>query len=386
MADAGLRVTHVVFDLNGGGLESLVAAMVRRQAGTRISVSVISLSGREGRVGAAIAPLLDQYHVLRPWPGVSMLLPLGLTRAIHQTRADVVHLHSGSWFKGALAARLARVPGVVYTEHGREHNDPPLAQWIDRRAAALTDAVVPVSDRLAEYLERVVGIEAKRLHVIQNGVDTSVFAPGAPPAELRARLGIPDHALVVGSVGRLESVKAYSRLVEAVAALRAAPTGGRPVVGVIWGEGSERAVLESLIADRGLAGSFFLPGWTEDAVASHRLLDVFVLPSISEGASVSLMESMASGVTPVAMNVGASAEIVGPDLAGQVVPAGDQAALVRILEVTLQDDAHRRRAAELGRRRMVTSYSLDAMLGAYERLYRELAAPRTPPPARPTLR
>ena len=376
MAEARLRVTHVVFDLDGGGLESLVAEMARRQAGTSVAVSVISLSGRKGRLGAAIAPLLDQYHVLRPWSGVSMLLPLGLVRAIRRTRPDVVHLHSGSWYKGALAARLARVPGVVYTEHGREHNDPWLAQWIDRRAAALTDAVVAVSDRLARYLERVVGVGAARLRVIQNGVDTSVFTPGAAPAELRARVGIPSGALVVGGIGRLEPVKGYRRLIDTVAEIGALGTLSRPVVGVIWGDGSERAALEAHIVDRGLAGRFFLPGWTDDAAVSHRMLDVFVLPSISEGASVSLMESLASGVAPVVMNVGASAEIVGPGLAGQVVPAGDEAAFTAVLEATLRDEARRRHASELGRNQVVAHYGLDAMVGAYEQLYREVAVRR----------
>ena len=236
--------------------------------------------------------------------------------------------------------------------------------------------MVTVSDRLARYLEEVVGVGAKRLRVIQNGVDTAVFAPGAAPAELRARVGIPSGALVVGSIGRLEPVKAYTRLIDAVAELRASEAVGRPVVGAIWGDGSERAALETRIAGLGLAGSFFLPGWTENAAASHRMLDVFVLPSVSEGASVSLMESLASGVTPVVTDVGASAEIVGPDLAGQVVPPGDQAAFTTLLGATLRDEARRRHAGELGRRHVVARYSLDAMVGAYERLYREVAVSR----------
>jgi glycosyltransferase involved in cell wall biosynthesis len=370
-----MRVTHVVFDLNGGGFESLIAAMARCEAGTSVSVSVISLSGRQGRVGASLAPLLDQYLVLRPWPAVSMLLPLGLARAIRRTRADVVHLHSGCWYKGSLAARLAGA-SVVYTEHGREHHDPWLTQWLDRRAALRTDAVVAVSDRLARYLARVLSVPSSRLYTVQNGVDTSVFSPGPPSAALRGRLGISPDALIVGSIGRLEGVKAFSRLIDAVASLRSSDALRRPVVGVIWGEGAERAVLEARISVRGLTGLFHLPGWTDDAAECHRLLDVFALTSLSEGASVSLMESLASGVAPLVMNVGANAEVLGPELAAQVVPDGDEVAFRSALEATLADAARRRTAGDAGRRRVIGHYSLHTMVAEYERLYRQCARKR----------
>lgn len=369
-----LRVTHVVHDLNGGGLETLIASMVRVQAGSSVCVSAIALSGRVGRVGAAITPLLDQYHVLKLWPGISMLWPRLLMSTIRSTRADVVHLHSGCWYKGSLAAQRAGVP-VVYTEHGREHDDPPLVRWLDRRAARRTDAVVAVSGRLAAYVERTLGVSATRLHTIQNGVDTSVFTPGPAPAALRKRFGVPDDAYVVGSIGRLETVKAYERLIDAVAALRASRALGRPVVGVIWGEGAARASLTARIAERGLAAAFHLPGWTDSAAESHRLLDVFALTSRSEGASVSLMESLASGVTPLVMDVGANAEVVGPLLAPQVVPDGDEAAFSAALEATLRDAGRRARAGAAGRDRVVGHYSLAAMAAGYERLYREVARP-----------
>jgi glycosyltransferase involved in cell wall biosynthesis len=368
-----LRVTHVVHDLNGGGFETLIASMARLEAGTSVTVSAISLSGRVGRVGAAITPILDQYHVLKLVPLASMLWPRRLAAIIRRTRADVVHIHSGCWYKGSLAAKHAGVP-VVYTEHGREHHDPPLRQWLDRRATRRTAAVAAVSDRLARYMERVLDVPSARMHVIQNGVDTDLFMPGPAPEALRARFGIPADALVVGSIGRLEPVKAYARLIDAVAAMRAR-SPERPVAGIIWGDGSARAELEARIAERGLAGSFHLPGWTDDATEAHRLLDVFALTSLSEGASVSLMESMASGVTPLVMDVGANAEVAGPELKAQVVPADDEAAFTAALEATLRDSARRATAGAAGRRQVVARYSLAAMVRAYEDLYRSVARP-----------
>jgi glycosyltransferase involved in cell wall biosynthesis len=367
-----VRVTQVVFDLDGGGLESLVADLARRFHGTSVLVSVITLSGRVGRVGATVRDLVHQYHVLRPVRVASMIAPLGLVRAIRATRPDVVHLHSGAWFKPAFAARLAGVPGVVYTEHGREHDDPVLARWLDRRASRLTDAVVAVSDRLRTYLRDQVGIASHRLITIPNGVDTVRFAPGVSPPDLRASLGIPGGALVLGSIGRLEPVKAYDRLLDAYARIRAVP-GGPVMILVLGGDGSSRAALEAQVDRLGIRDGVRLPGWMRPDDA-YRLMDVFALTSLSEGMSVSLLEAMASGVCPLVMDVGANAELLGPQLSAQVVPAGDLDAFCEALAATVLDPERRRLASLAGRARVVSEFGLDAMTARYGALYHSLVA------------
>lgn len=366
-------------------MESLVATMARRFVGSDIVLSVVTLSGRVGRVGESVRSYLDQYRIARQWPVASMLWPRALAAEIHRTQADVVHLHSGAWYKGALAARIAGTRFVVYTEHGREHHDPPINRWIDRRASRQTDVVVAVSERLRAYLERRVGVEPQRLCTIENGVDTDAFVPGPPSAQLRRELGIPAEGLVVGSIGRLEPVKAYDRLISAIAALNAVRPGGLPVFLLIAGDGSDRARLASHAAALGVTASVRLTGWTDRPADFYRLFDVFALTSVSEGASVSLLEAMACGAAPVVMDVGANATILGPELQRQVVPAGDVAAFVAAAERTLGSPAERARIGAAARRRVERRFSITNMLDAYERLYRgeysaTPGAPRVPPP------
>ncbi len=155
-----IRVTHVVFDFEGGGLESLVAAMAERFRGTDVVMSLITLGGRMGRLGQATRPCFDEFVVARPTRGFSLLRPVALAREIGATRADVVHVHSGCWYKGAKAARLAGVDRVVYTEHGREHDDPWIQRWLDGRASGYTSAVVAVSTRLQGYLVNALHVDA----------------------------------------------------------------------------------------------------------------------------------------------------------------------------------------------------------------------------------
>jgi L-malate glycosyltransferase len=164
-------------------------------------------------------------------------------------------------------------------------------------------------------------------------------------------------------------VKAYDRLIEAFAGLGRTDGTNRPLYLVIAGEGSQRGALESCARHWGVADRVRLPGWVEHSVEMYRLFDVFALTSLSEGASLSLMEAMACQAAPVVTAVGANAEILGPDLAEQVVPAGDNGAVRRTIAATLQSPvglARRRAAARL---RVTSRYSLDRMIGEYLEAY-----------------
>jgi glycosyltransferase involved in cell wall biosynthesis len=135
------------------------------------------------------------------------------------------------------------------------------------------------------------------------------------------------------------------------------------------------------VREAGLAGMVLLPGWTESPVEAHRLIDVFALTSRSEGTSVSLLESLACGAAPVVMDVGANGDILGPELAGQLTPAGDLDAFVAVLAATLRDADRRRRAGERGRAAVEARYSLDAMLAGYAEVYERVARDRGASPA-----
>jgi glycosyltransferase involved in cell wall biosynthesis len=369
MMGAPVRVTHVVFDLNGGGMESLVAAMAAKWRGTNVAISVITLSGRIGHVGEQVRGLVDDFMVLNP-ARMSMLAPTGLALAIRAIKPDVVHLHTGAWLKGVYAARLASVPRIIYTEHGREHDDPLVNRLQDRLAARWTDHVAAVSPRLSRYMASAVGVEPTRVVTIPNGVDTDTFTPGRASAAMRARLGIPGDAIVIGSVGRLVAVKAYSKLVEAYAEIRKRrEAGSAPVMLVIFGEGGDRAEIEATADRLGVRDGLRLPGWTGKPADAYRLLDVFAMTSLSEGMSISLMEAMACGVAPVVTDVGSNAEVLGPSLAAQAVCDASGSALTSRIIDLIDYPAERAAVGAEARARACSAHSLARTLGDYERLY-----------------
>jgi glycosyltransferase involved in cell wall biosynthesis len=365
-------VTHVVFDLHGGGLESLIAALVRSLAGSSVQSSVITLGGRAGRVGESLRPLLGELEVLKPARGISMLAPVTLVRALRRQRPHVVHLHSGAWFKPAYAARLAGGASVLFTEHGRIHYDPWRQRQLDRIAALLTARVVAVSDTLAEYLHSALHIPTSKLRVIENGVDLARFSPGPRSSGLRRRLGVPDGAIVIGAIGRLEQVKGYDLLVEAFSQLRQAELPGHPRYLVIGGEGSERAALAEQANQLGVADRVIFPGWLDEPAELYRSFDVFAVSSRSEGLSLSLLEAMACGVPPVVTDVGANRLVLGDALRTLVHTQADWPGFRQSVESLLGNQELRHRLGAEATRRVTERFSLARVVEQYRALYEEL--------------
>jgi glycosyltransferase involved in cell wall biosynthesis len=172
-------------------------------------------------------------------------------------------------------------------------------------------------------------------------------------------------------VGRLEAVKSYETLLEAAALLR--KSWENPFHVVVFGDGRQRDALLARAAQLGISDIVRLPGWCEEPLKAHRLIDVFVLPSQSEGQSVSLLEAMACGSVPVVTDVGANAEMLGPSLRSHVVPPNEP----RLLADALGSSSSPERIRAVGlavRQRVVDHYSVDRMISGYESLYRRLNA------------
>lgn len=296
-----------------------------------------------------------------------MIWPRGLIRTIRAIAPDVVHTHSGVWYKASLAARHAGVPRLIHTDHGRYHPDPWAARLLDGLAARRTDVVVAVSDALRRQLIATVVPRSSQVRVVVNGVDTARYRPGLDTGALRAELGLPDHGPVIGSIGRLDPIKAYDVMIQAFALLcagdQAAPTL------VLIGDGPERGRLAELIEQQGLGGKARLAGWRKDVERVYPLLDVFTLSSWSEGTSLGLLEAMSSGVCPIVTDVGGSPAVLGERLRHRLVSPGDPAALAAAWRDALAHPERRAGDGAVARARVQEAFGLDTMVRTYERIY-----------------
>ena len=355
----------VVPALDTGGMETMLAALSRGlvTAGHEVGVTCLEEEG-------VIADQLRADGIrlaLVPTPGLrAMVRPAALQSWLEHVAPDVVHVHSGSWLKGARAARRAGVPRVVLTMHGLLEGAPWYTRFVERWAAMHADRVVAVSDTLGEYLIETVGIPPERTTVVSNGIDVGRFQPGPRDGGWRTRWRIAPDALVVGHVARLNAVKNQAQLLEAFAlVVRRVPNA----VLVIAGDGPLRPELLALASRLGITDAVRFIGEVRDVAPLYREFDLFVLSSTAEGTSISILEAMASGVPVAATAVGGTPALLRDGRLGRLVASRDTPALAGAITDLLLDPAARQRLARVARQDVVAQHSLERMVHAYELEY-----------------
>jgi sugar transferase (PEP-CTERM/EpsH1 system associated) len=364
-----LHVVHVLHSLGVGGTEHGVVNLVTAlRDGFRHTVVAMTATGPL----AARLPADVAVHCLAKRPGLDVRAVGRLARLLRRLAPDVVHSRNWAAFDAVPAARLAGVPVVIHGEHGREITDPhglnARRRRLRRAFAPLVTHFVTVSIELERWLVETVGVPARKVSRIPNGVDSRRFAVPRGEAARRA-LGVPGDALVVGTVGRLDPVKDQLTLLEAFARAGAA-AGGRVLV--IVGDGPCRAALAERAGRADLAGLVVLAGQREDVPLLLSGLDVFVLPSIMEGMCNTILEAMAAGLPVVATRTGGNPELVEHGVTGTLVPVGSVPPLAAAIDAYLADPHLRELHGKAGRQRVEERFSLERMSDAYRALYERL--------------
>ncbi|MFL6206823.1 MAG: glycosyltransferase [Acidimicrobiales bacterium] len=370
------RVLHVLEALEGGTSRHLVD-VVRHATGTDHVVAV-----PPQRVGGltderAVPALRDAGADIRfvtmhrtPWSFANAAALVTLRRLIRQVDPHAVHGHSSI---GGMLARLAATgSGVptVYTPNGITTVRAGVA--VERGLRRRTDVFVAVSASEGELAVRLGVARREQVVVIPNGV--SVEQPPAP-LDLRAHLGMPADAPLVGTIARLVPQKAPEDFVSACERIgRAVPTARFVLIG---GGQLEREV-DDAVTRAGLDGRFTriesLPG----AAGVLGQLDVFALSSRFEGGPYAPLEAMRAETPVVLTDVVGSRDAVEDGVSGLVVPPGDPQALAQGVISLLGDAGRRHRMGKAGRERVETSFDVRSMGTALDDLYRRLAS-RTAP-------
>lgn len=354
---APVRVVHLVTSLAIGGLEKVVLDLVRYRTPDRFGARVICLDA-SGVLQQGFAELGVPVESIGTAGSVPARI-LRLARRLRRLKPDVLHTHNPqAHLHGALAARLARVPVVIHTRHGRQFlGRQPLAAF-SRLASRWTSEFVAVSEDAANLARHTERVPEGKLHVIRNGIDVARFeVPAGKPAAPGGR---------AISVGRLDPIKDQATLLRAVRLVaNAAPGFTLDLVG----DGPSRVGLESLARELDLGGHVRFLGYREDVGSMLALADFFVLSSISEGLSLALLEAMAAGLPVVATDVGGNREVVVPGDTGHLVPAGSAEALAAAMTALLSDRSHAGRMGRAARRRIESHFNVRTVVAQYERMY-----------------
>ncbi len=356
-----IRIVHVALQLETGGMERLLVEFARHADRARFALQFVAL-GTRGVVADELESLGCPVTTLNVRPGLRPSILFKLAHFFREHRADIVHTHNTKpLLYAGPAARIAGIPGVIHTRHGQRHGATARQNTLFRMACRCADRIVCVSDNSAR-LCRAEGIDAAAIHTISNGIDTARFTLAGPVENGPAVF-----------VGRLSPEKDVATLLRATAlVLRKRPSFRLHIAGT----GSCRAELSAMARTLGLDNCVTFLGEVRDIPPLLSRASLFVLPSLTEGLPLTVLEAMACGLPVVATSVGGTPEAVANGRSGLLVePAQPEQLADALLRVYVDFELARQMGAagaQLARDR----FDVRTMVTKYETLYHQILPPR----------
>ena len=363
-----LTIMHVLFRFGIGGLENGVVNLINGLDPARYRHCIVCLDDYDPVFLQRLSARTIEIHALHKRPGQDLRVWWRLWQLLRSVRPDVMHTRNFVALELQCLAWLARVRGRVHGEHGWDVQDLDGSRrryQIARRLFGLVvHRFVALSRHLEVYLIEQVGIAANRVVQLYNGVDVERFCP-------RADCG--RNEIVIGTVGRMKTVKNQIFLCRAFIDLvqRRPQLAPRLRLRVI-GDGPQRNECAAAIAAAGLASIVEFAGDSARVADDLQALDVFVLPSLAEGISNTILEAMASGLPVIATAVGGNPELVVAGETGALIAVNDVRALSEALQRYVEDPQLRARHGQRGRERVIQRFSLHSMISAYDELYQSV--------------
>jgi glycosyltransferase involved in cell wall biosynthesis len=368
-----MNITHVVENLNRGGLERMVIDLVKLQQeqGHRCQVLCLFEPG-------VLARELDgtgiPVRACGKRRGVDLRALARLRRALGEHGTEVLHTHNAvAHYHAIWASRGLGIRRVVNTRHGMGANRRSgRREWLYRRALAGTDVIATVCAAARDDAVRRGIIPLDKARVVPNGIPVESFqlSSGEHLARMQQTLGVSAQTRVIGSVGRLNWTKDQASLIRAFGIVcRQVPDA----LLLLIGDGELRAQLQQCAIAEGLGGRVRFLGDRSDVHELLPGLELFAMSSLSEGYSMALLEASATALPIVATAVGGNGEIVRDGVSGCLVPASDPVALAAAIAALLGDPVRARALGTAARAWVETEGSLETMARRYDAIYRGLA-------------
>ena len=361
------NILHLTEVWDTGGAENVFISLVENLDKTRYNSDVCLL--RNGWLKTqldrrGVETLVIPQHRSFDFPWLYQLVKLLRRRSI-----DVIHAHEFAMnVYGALLSRITGIPNVT-TVHGKNYYCEKLRRRLGYRFAARQSIMVAVSEDLKQFLVKSTAIPPERIRVVPNGINLNRYLTNGEDATVRRELGIKAGSPVIGTVGNLFAVKGQIYLIRAC---RIVAKTFPDFVLLVAGEGEELTVLQTEAHDLGIQENVKFLGFREDVPSLLQAMDVFVLPSLSEGLPLSVLEAQALQKPVVASDVGGVPEVVEDGISGFLVPPKNPQALADKILLLLRNTQLATDLGKEGRKRVEQAFSLEHMIQEYQSLYEEL--------------
>lgn len=332
--DAPPLIAHIIYALGTGGLENGLVNIINRSPAERYQHAIICLTKADDFASRLTVPGV-QIYALNKRPGHDLNVFWRLFKLLWKLRPAIVHTRNLAALEMQLVGLFIPRARRVHGEHGRDIYDldgtNPRYLLLRRILIPFIHRYIAVSEDLHRWLTQLVRVPESRVRQIYNGVDQDRFYPRAGTRPDLAPPGfVPVDGIVLGTVGRLAEVKDQSSLLDALKILLLEDPGLRKRVRLVFvGDGPLFADLRRKAEEIGVADLVWMPGDRENVPELLRMMDIFLLPSLAEGISNTVLEAMASRLPVIATRTGGTPELIGDGENGLLVPVGDAKAFAR---------------------------------------------------------
>lgn len=367
-------ILHVIHHLQIGGLENGLVNLINHMPESDYRHAIVCIEDYSDFRQRIANPAVEVIALHRSRIGVRALRR-EIFRLCRHLRPAIVHTRNQSGLDALLPARLAGVAVCIHGEHGWDVDNIDGRQWkpalLKKLHAPLISHYITVSRHLKTFLNERIGIDMQRISQIYNGVDTQKFKPDPQ----HGRSALPQqwqdqNLIIIGTVGRLQAVKDQASLLRAFAALTTDQPALRQHLRLaIVGDGPLAKELQTLAHSLAIADITWFAGAQHAVADILRALDVFVLPSLNEGISNTILEAMACGLPVLASAVGGNVELIGDGHDGRFFQPGDTATLTALLRDYALDAELRITHGRQARAHAERQFSLNAMVAGYSAVY-----------------
>ncbi|MCK9605998.1 MAG: TIGR03088 family PEP-CTERM/XrtA system glycosyltransferase [Methylomonas sp.] len=374
MSEQPPLIVHIIYRLGVGGLENGLVNLINRMPTDSYRHAIICLTDSTDFSQRIQRPDVAIYEIHKK-PGQDVESFVKVYKLLKQLKPTLVHTRNLAAIEYQLCAFFAGVPFRVQGEHGWDVFDPEgnnvKYRWLRFLMGLIIHRFIPLSQQLHDYLQKKVGIPAKKIARICNGVDTDLFYPREGRRQMPENCPLQlDNKFLVGTVGRMHGVKDQLTLVKAyILACQESAIFAEKARLAIIGDGPLRELAVNLLEKHGLEANAWLPGECHNIAQILRGFDVFVLPSKAEGISNTILEAMATGLPVIATSVGGNPELVINEKTGLLVEKENVSAMATALQLLITDDSKRQQFSAAALQRARQEFSLDSMVARYQAVY-----------------
>ena len=360
-----VNVLHVVLSLKIGGLERFVLELSKNFS-NRVTPVIVCLE-EAGDLAASAGH--TRIISIGSKPGLKFHSVKKLADIIRKCNINIIHTHNeAAHFYGTLAGFFTGVP-VLHTRHGRCLHNSYKIKLLNIISSFMAAKCVGVSKDVTDELKRTEILSSEKALTILNGIDVNAYSPRTTHADRKAAQKETNKCVKIGIIARLDRVKDHSNLLNSCVILNNLNDNFKLF---IVGDGPMRKPLERQVKELLLEKKVVFTGTRHDIADILNDLDIYVLSSISEGISLTLLEAMACGLPVVATDVGGNPEVVINNKTGFIIPPKDPEKFAEKILILCQDENLRKRMGNAGRDRVLERFNILDTAKTYEQFYLQI--------------